>query len=469
MSQAELTNEFSNEKGTLYGLKEVLARAVKESLDLGIKKNDIETAEKEISLARSNYFPTLTATLGEIVIDEKRARFSGGSTAEQTANGMVKYEQLLFSEEQIGSVTALKHQLNAVEQAFQKTRLEVGLNAATSYINAMKAKTGETIRKENVIMTRKHLAIAKKKMAVGYAGKSDVYRLESNLATAQTDHLEAKNSYKKSKIDLNRVMNLPLSQEFALKETGLGSDFQAKYINRELKSYIENPADLNRYTDYLVKEAFLNAPELKELEASEAAIERRYTSLKRKRLLPVVSLGAETEHIFNRSGTGSDVPGVNPPDDNWSAAVILSWSLFSGGSVSTEIDKLRIERSNLKKQKLLLKQSIEMNMRIAVLDTSTKAVNMKSSAVSADFASKSLELIRDAYTKGKASITELTDAQNTTLNADLNRLNAEYDFIMAIITVERTAGSLSLIDSDETISDHFKTVQALMENVQEEK
>ncbi len=103
--------------------------------------------------------------------------------------GKISLGQLVFSEEQIGSVKTLKYRLEAAGESMNREILDVAMEAATAYINAMKLKTAISIRKENINMTRTHLVIAKRKMAVGYSGKSDVYRLESNLSTAQTDHL----------------------------------------------------------------------------------------------------------------------------------------------------------------------------------------------------------------------------------------------------------------------------------------
>lgn len=469
LSRAEIINEFSDEGDLVYGLKDVMSKAVRANLDLMIKKSEIDVAEKEVKLARANYFPTLSATAGETVIDEERATLSGGSQAERTLNGKLRLEQLIFSEEQVGSVTALKHQLSSTEYAYKTKLLDVGISAAGAYTNAIKAKTSIRIRKDNVEMTRKHLAIAKKKLAVGYSGISDVYRLESNLATAQTDLLAAVNSYKQLKIELNQVMNRPLTEKFSLKNSELSDHFQGKYINRALKEYIDNPDDLKRYTHFLVGEALRNSPELKELDASMSAIERRRSSLKRKRFLPVVSLGAESEYIFDRSGAGSDVPGVELPDDNWSAGLNFTWSLYTGGSTSVDIEKKQIELSRLKKQKLLYRQSIESTMRSAVLNTVTRAVTLKSSGVAADFAAKSLDLIRDAYTKGKASITELIDSQNTALNAELNKLNSEHDFTLAVLNVERAAGSLSVLGGEVNISEHMERIKELMETSQKEK
>ncbi len=469
LSKAEIVNQLSDEWGPKYGLKEVMAQAVKANLDLMIKKSEIETAEKEVEVARSNYFPTLSATAGGTVIDEESAQISGGSQAERIVNGKVRLEQLIYSEEQVGSVTTLEHQLEAVEYGYRTALLDVGINAANAYINTMKAMTSVRIHLDNVDMTRKHLTIAKTKVAVGYASNSDVYRLESNMATAQTDHLASINAYKQLKIELNQIMNRPLTEEFSLKELAFNNRFQGKYINQKLKEYINNPDDLKRYTHFLVEDAIRNSPELKELNSSVSAIERRRTSLKRKRFFPVVSLGAESEYVFDRSGEGSNVSEFEPLDDTWNAGLNLTWSFYNGGATSVDIEKQSIELSRLKKQQARYRQSIEATMRSAVLNTVTKVVAMKLSGVAADYATKSLDLIRDAYAKGKASITELLDAQNTALNADLNKLNSEYDFTMAVLNVERAAGSLTILGGEANFDEHMKRIIEVMKTPQEGK
>ena len=77
------------------------------------------------------------------------------------------------------------------------------------------------------------------------------------------------------------------------------------------------------------------------------------------------------------------------------------------------------------------------------------AVNLGNSRKSADFARKSLELVQDLYTNGRASIVDLIDAQNAALDTDLAALNSEYDFLVSILNVERTIGEFGLLRTNE--------------------
>lgn len=451
LSKADQVFPMDEEGQQVISLPSVMKQALQSSLDVAISATDVDTARKEVALARSNYFPIVTAGGSGVVIDRDVADISSGTTAERTTTGVLSIEQLVFSEEQTANMTAKQHLLDAARYGFKTAQLDAVLDAAVAYFSALKAKTALYIQKENVELTRKHLAISKQRQAVGYSGPSDVYRWESSLASATTDLLEAKNNYRLSKILLNQKLNRPLSQTFALKETLLSSDIYESYIHDKASETIDTPALLKKYTEFLIDEALKNASEIKNQKAGIAAAERELASLRRKRFVPVVGISAEGQHVFAKDGigTGTGTKGVTYIEDLWSASLNFSWPLYSGGATDVKIRKSRIEIRRLKTQLEKIKQGLEFNVRSAVLDAVVKWVNLESSARSADLAKKSLNLVQDAYSKGSASIVDLADAQNSALNAELGALNAVYSFMESMTNAERAVGFFRILATKE--------------------
>ncbi len=459
LAKAELINEFSLEGARVVNLPDVMHEAINANLDLKIEEGSVNSAQKDVSLARTNFFPALRLGAAGLQIDKDRAEASFGLQPERTVTGTVAVEQLVFSEQAIGNVSIQQHLLRASEYSYEQLQLDVILVAAIAYFKVLRAKTGHKIQKDNVDLTKRNLEIAKQREAVGYSGRSDVYRWESRLATANTDLLAAKNGVELAKIRLNQLLNRPINEAFIAQETTLSDSFYLSYLG-SVRAYLDTPRSLNIYTDFLVEEAIRNSPEIRQVDANTYALERSRRSSKLERFVPTIGLGLESEHVFYRNGAGSHVEGVDPIDNPWSVSLNASLPLFRGGATSVILQQTSIDITKLKDQRARLVQNLELNVRAAMLELIVKRVNLESSQKSAEFADKSLALVQDEYAQGRVSVVDLVDAQNVALSANLGALDSEYEFFISVLTTERAVGKFSLLNTSEEQQDFLNRFEA---------
>lgn len=444
-SEADIISSAQAEPTQVLTLKKAIELALVSNLSIAIEKSRVKSSELDVELAKSKNYPSVSFNATGTHIDEDRADASFGQQAEKTSTGAFKLQQLIFSEAQNSNVDIQSHLLSATEFGLEQQKLDVVLDTAAGYFSVLKAKTGQRTQSENVKLTRQNLAIAKQREAVGFSGISDVYFWKSQLATATTDHLAAINQYNLSKLQFNQLLNHKLDDKVTLQDSSMAAGVYESFLSGETKTYVDTPAALKKFTRFLVLEAMSNSPEVMQIDASINAQERRFEAASKKQFLPDVSLVAEKQEVFSRGGVGSDVPGVELNDEAWSASVNFSWSLYEGGAISADRRQALREISLLKDQRLQLQQSLELQVRSALLDLVTQAVNLKSSQRSADFSAKSLQLVQESYSQGEASIAELSEAQKTAVVADQKSLNAIYDYLLAVLTTERAVGKFSLL------------------------
>jgi outer membrane protein TolC/ABC-type uncharacterized transport system substrate-binding protein len=449
LSQAVLLNEFAEPEARSVTLASVMQEASQNSLDVKIEARSLDSAREDISRARADWLPSLSASGDYAVIDRESAQNSFGTQAERTSSGSLAARQILYSDDIAGQITSRKHLLRAAQSTLEQTRLDAVLSAVLAYSDILKAKTGIKIRQDNVDMTRRHLGIAKKREAIGHSGRADVFRWESNLAGARTDLIVAKNAHRLAKQELNRILNRPLEEAFAVHEMTLADNIAENRILGRARTHVTTYAALDVFMQFLSQEAVAHAPEVARLQASMASQQRQLLSLKRKRFIPVFSVNAQGKHVFSRQGEGVDFPGIDPPDDSWSTTLDMTWPLFQGGGIASNIRKTEIEIQKLQDQKLKLIRTIGIRVRSALFDVVNNDVNLENAKRSADFAAKSLALVRDGYETGKSSLTELVDAQNAALTAELAALNSEYDFLVSLLTLERSIGHFVFLNSME--------------------
>jgi outer membrane protein TolC/ABC-type uncharacterized transport system substrate-binding protein len=440
LSQAELLNEFEDETALMLSFNEVMQQAVQANLDLKIQELAVESAEKEVSLAKSKYLPTLAASANGVQIDKERAEQSFGTQAERTISGTASLQQVIFSEQALGNISIQKHLLRAGGKSREQVGLDIMLEAGEAYFAILQAQSYVSLRKENLNRTKKNLGISKQRETVGYSSLSDVYRWESQLAAETGDLIEAKNTLRLAKIQLNKILHTPLDTEFTVQDVLEGdSPFSAFTAFQE---NVTNPRSLQLLTRFLIEEATLNSNEIKQVDASIAAVQRSLKSIRRQRFVPALGLTAEADYIFSRSGAGSEAVGLmgipmETEDTQWFVGISASLPLFNGGAIYHEAQQTKIEIMKLETQKADLVQDIELNVRAKVLDLALSVANLDLSKQSADFARKSFDMVQDAYSKGAVSIVELTDAQTNTLNAELAAVNSVYEFHGDLLRTQR--------------------------------
>jgi len=440
LSQAELLNEFEDKSARLLDLNQVMQEAVQANLDLKIQELAVKSDEKEVSLAKSKYLPTLTVSANGVQIDEKRAEKSFGTQAEKTISGTVSLQQVIFSEQALGNIAIQKHLLTASEQGREQVKLDIMLEAGEAYFNILAAQTFVDLRKENLDRIKKNLEISKQRETVGYSSRSDVYRWESQLATETKNLIEAKNTLRLAKIQLNKILYNPLDENFNVKDAFADNSQFNVYEN--FKNNVKNQRSMQVLTQFLIEEAKQKSTEIQQIDASIAALQRSRKSIRRQRFIPVLGLGAEADYFFSRSGAGSDATGlygqpVETEDTQWYVGLNASLPLFKGGEIMIQSQQTKIEIMKLQQQKANLVQNIEMNVRAKVLDLALSVANLDLSRQSADLAGKSYDMVQDAYSKGAVSIVELTDAQTNTFNAEQAAFNSVYYFYKNLLRTQR--------------------------------
>lgn len=449
LSQATLLHEFEVPGTPATTLVEAMQAASLNSLDVKIEQSSVTIAGEDVSLAISRWRPSVNASGNYTVIDEDTAGASYGTHAEKTSAGELSAQQILYSDDIVGNIAVNRHLLQSAISTEAQVRLDSILTTAEAYLNILKAKTAIVIYQENLVLTNKNLAIAKKREAIGYSGRSDVYRWQSKQAMAETDLFAAKNNYRLAKHELNRTLNRPLDEAFTVKELSLADQFAGNRPAEKIRALVQTPLSLETFTLFLIDEAMRNAPEIEQFEAAIAAQERQLLSYQRKRYLPVVSLNGKRQRVFSRDGEGSSYPGVDPIDDTWNATMNMTWALLQGGANNSNIRKTQSAITKLKDQKHRLDTLIQINVRSSLIDLTNNAVNLENSKRASQFAGKSLTLVTDAYEKGKVSVVELVDAQNSALNAELAALNSEYDFLISQLSLERSIGHYTLLKSTD--------------------
>ncbi|MEJ2196202.1 MAG: TolC family protein [Ignavibacteriaceae bacterium] len=124
----------------------------------------------------------------------------------------------------------------------------------------------------------------------------------------------------------------------------------------------------------------------------------------------------------------------------WSVGLNLSLPLFEGLGRFAEVQQASIEIKKLQLEKSSLKNRIEQTVRSALHKSGASYAGMGQAKISAGSSLKNLEIVRNLYSQGLASITDLIDAQNASLIAELLATSAQFNFLIDLMNVQRAIG-----------------------------
>jgi outer membrane protein len=274
---------------------------------------------------------------------------------------------------------------------------------------------------------------------VTVAARGDVQNLTSALTRSAL----------KSDLDLN-IASADLSQSQLLEldaENGVASASAALSAvlaapADTLYQAVEDPQAVPPPPPSLDSSGDINAsaqahrPDLQALRLNAAA-DQKFAAAQQLQHLPTISALA-IGGITPVSPDGVFVP-------NWYAAggVNLTLPLFTGFRIDAQAREARLRQTAAEKQAQDLSDSIARDVRIAILNAQTA---FRRIAVADQFrqqTAQALALAQTRYKLGLSSIVELSQAQLQSTQAAVAAVNARYDYLLALRSLDYARGQLA--------------------------
>lgn len=450
----------SNPEGTVFSFAEIANIALEENLNIQLSYKDIDVAELDVRGNRANILPSLTSGLTGSRINEERANASINSP-EKALNLDLTVSQVIYSEEALAAIKIGQYLKNAQAYQTEVDILNVLLDTYTAYLDVLSAKTNLTIQRQNLDNTRTNLELAKIRVDLGSSTNADLFRWESELANATQSLIEAQAVLFTLKYQLNNLLANSLEDEFEIRDIGIEDELFSAFRNGPLSGFIYTPKDLKIASDFLVKESVTNNPNKKQLLENIKATERQLDLNKRLLYVPTIALQAQTTEVLARGGVGSEesndptMPtfGTGLIDNSWSAGVSLSYPIFSGFSRRVNKQRSQVQLDQLNLSNTSLDQGLELSIRAGTVSLLSATTNLTYSKQSAESAAQNFQLVQSNYKAGKVNITQVIDAQQAALSAQLVAALSVYEYIAANLQLEYGLGFFSMFLTENELAD----------------
>ncbi|MFN8627980.1 MAG: TolC family protein [Candidatus Binatia bacterium] len=394
-------------------LTECLAIADQQHPSLKAASASVDAGRARVWQAVSNYLPQVNANYNATRQKTNPITSAFGVTGAQSRTFNIfgaggSLTQVLFDfGRNLDSIRAAQAAEQSLQADLTTQRETVVLNVKQGYFNVLATLRLLAVADETVRQNQKHLEQAQAKFKVGLAAKFDVTQAQVQVANAELNQVTARNNVAVARETLRNALGLTGPLDFDIVDT-----FDVHHL-----SMTEAQA---------LSAAYDNRPEIQSLRAQQRAAANQIAALK-KDYLPSVHGTAD----YNFQGTNS------PSKELWDVGATVNLNLFNGGLTTAQIGEQKANLSNLKFNEEVLRQSVALEVRQAVLNLQQAGESIRVSEKALQLARENLELAEGRYKTGVGNIIELTDAQASLTTAEANHVQALYTYKTTVAALEK--------------------------------
>jgi len=394
----------------LMTLAELVTSADQRNPTVVAARQVVTAAEAAVALAKSGRGPTFTAS--------GSTGTAGGGTSTSTpsfsASVSIGASYVLYDSGQIAyAVKQAEANVQSAKFALEAARQDVSLTVATGYINVLTTQRNVTVREQVVAQNQELLRLAEGQFRAGAVARADVVSAQANLATAEGDLIAARNAVDQSKASLNAAIGQAAAMPVAVAPAPTVPALTLTLAS--LVTFVdERPEVRKAMADILAATAAL--------QLAQAGGGLRLTLNG-----AVTRAQAPTEQTTYSVGATASIPVSDAGRTDASVAQ---------AGANLEAAKARIETARLNAQQ----QSVQ-----AFFNVQNARARIVSTRAALEFALESLRLAQGRYAAGAGTLIEVTTAQTTLLQAQVNLAAAESDQLAGVINLRYALGR-SVVD-----------------------
>ncbi len=403
-------------------LQQAEALAIRNHPQIQAAQNEVNYANQQIIVNRAAYYPNITGdvtgTQGNDLSRVGAGDLSASRLFDRESQGVVIQQLITDSGRTPNLVASSRFQAQAASQTSTATRYTVLLDVNRAYFGLLRAQAVVKVA-EQTVSARQVL-------------DDQITELARNKLRSQVDVAFADVNVSEAKLLLLRAQDSVLGAQAELGRS-LGTDQPANYQLSDEPLPPAPPAGL----DVLVMQAVDNRPELSALRSTRDAA-YKFADAEKDLARPTVSavaVGGYTPYI------NTPVNAPIPPEYEGVGANI-SIPVFNGHLFSAR-HEAAYQRALESDQKLRDEQErISRDVRVAWASARDAYQRIDVTAQFLRQATLAMQLAQGRYDLSLASIVELTQAQLNVTSAEIENLNAKYDYQTQNAALQFTIGLL---------------------------
>jgi outer membrane protein TolC len=287
----------------------------------------------------------------------------------------------------------------------------------SGYYDLIRAKMLLDVATDAVKRGEERLRVVQSRYDLGSASMSDVLKAKVQFGNDRLDLVSNANMFKLALANLAFIMGMDVNQEFIVDEKLMERDIDISFDNAFSEALSNNPEYRKAYFD------LSSAKYLKTIAWSS--------------FLPALTLGlSHATDVYEFS----KLTGFKEENASSFMYATLSFNIFNQG---TDYANLRSAKNSHKTAEENLKNTqnsvaLEIKRSFLELERAQEAKKLAGESVAA--AQEDLNLVKEKYNLGAATILEVLDAEVSFKEAQTSHVNVLFDYNLAVSQLEKALG-----------------------------
>lgn len=392
-------------------LPKTVQMALDYNRDIKMSQYQLKSAEAAINEAKSKKMPQVgytfsTSRTAGPAIPSTQNKFGNGLSVELPVytGGLVE-----------GQIDNAKIGKTDAQETILKTEQATKYSAIEGYYQLLANKELQGVYHEAVDNLQGHLDNVQAQYNVGTKAKVDVLSSDVSLANAKTTALTADNAVAISESNLNNILGLPLETKLNL------ADHQLPFDTYNIS--------LQEAMDYAMK----YRPEV--LQAALAV-------QKAENNIDIADAGNKPTVSVKGSNDWGDTtfPGIDANKRQWSVGANLTYKFYDGGTTKAKVAQAKQNLLVARETEQKTRESVQLQVKQAYLNIRSAAQKVEETQTVVDQARENYRIQNIRYQAGVGINLDVLDAQLSLNQAQVNHIQALYDYNVGIAKLEQVMG-----------------------------
>ena len=289
---------------------------------------------------------------------------------------------------------------------------QLDLDVATAFYRLLLSIEFVQVSKQTVEFSNRQLNIAKDLLASGASTNFDVIRAKVQVANSQSTYIRSQNAVNLAKDAFKNVLNLNLEQDIQV-----NGEFRYERVDWLL--------------DDLIDSSMTNRPDLQQIDQLKYAAQE---------MVKVTQATTRPSLSFLADYRIDDNEKLTQMNKVWNVGLAINFPIFDGLVTYYRVQEAKSAVSQLVYQYSQLGDGIQQEVRAAYLQILEAQSLMDVQKETVEQAEEGLRLANLQYKNGLITSVELTDAQLALTQSEVNRLQAQHDYSVALVSLEKAIG-----------------------------
>ena len=397
------------------------------SKSLRTSLSGVEAAHFGIEAAKSKKLPDLDASLSfsyignALITDRDFSNVHGLKSPHFSNNFSFQAQQVVYAGGAINAGIKLAELgKQQAEVGVKLTRQQIRFIALGQYLDLYKIDNRIKVYEKNIELTRQLIDDIKEKQTQGMALKNDITRYELQMESLKLGLTALRNN--------RSILNHQLCNTLGMNQDALiipDATIADKTYGKEGEAYWQTAGTLN-------------SP-LLEQSSNAIRIAEQKEKIAKSDLLPKVAFVAADNFdgpiLF-------ELPPVDKNLNVWYVGVGVKYSLSSLFKSNKRIKQAAVETRQAKEAHAVQAEQLNNNVQAAYVQYQQTYVELETQRKSVELAQQNYDVMNARYLSQLALVTDMVDASNLKLNAELSEVDARINIVYAYYRMKYVAGEI---------------------------